>query len=299
MKKILPFDADIKMNGFPHYGDFIGIMKGHGYNEFITGFNLIPIRYYPFLKSIEHSTLALFILRHKFEAKPIKKIPSDIISFIRENIDQGYYLTIKFTVDIPNTYHNNLIIGYDDETQMIQFAGYRGSYKVWSISYDLLVRSLPSKMDGVYGPDIFKNTWYAFHFSGDYRQKKISKWKMQRILFRYAYGSTPYRYNTTAIRDFAKNTLMKNKLDLQCTKKIEEHMYGILEIMQAIDSNCDETTSFLALYKKVQAIMVRLTVKRVAKNHNGLEVQGRALIEISYEERRILKQFCRNLIKRR
>ena len=299
MKKILPFNADIKMNGLPHYADFIGIITGHGYNDFNAGFDLIPIRYNPFTKTLEHATFALSSLRQNFMAKSIKEIPSDIISFIKEYIDHDFYLTIKFTVDVPNSYHNNLILGYDDETRTITFAGYWGNYKVWSISYEMLEKSLPPQMSKVYGfPITLKKSWYAFRFKNNYRQKKIRLWKVRLILLLYAYGKTPLLYNTTAIRSFVKNKLMKNRLDVQCTKKIEEHIYGILQLMQDIDPDCAETIELKALHKRMQTVLMRLAIYRTKKSYEGLEAQGNALIEISCEESRILKRFCRHMMKK-
>jgi hypothetical protein len=302
MKTNLPFDVDIKMKAFPFYGNYFAIAKAHGYGETQTQFDFIPIRYSLFLtRMIEHSGLAFALLRYKFEVKPIRKIPLDIVCFVKENIDQGYYVTvtIKNLNSTSMEYHDYILIGYDDETQTIEAAGYfSDTYGKFPISYKQIKESLPKKINKI--PTlwmVYKNNWFAMRLAVKYQSTRLSRMKIRLVLFLYAYGKTPFLYNTSAIRSFVKRRLLKQKIDLRGIKIIEEHMNGILGLLHLVNPDCPQTAAFQVLYGKMKITMMGLARIKWKKKYQKLESVANQLIKLSWEEQRILQQFYRNARK--
>lgn len=157
MIKKLPFNNNSLIKTYPYFADYLGILDGCNINtdEFIIN-NFLSMNYIPVTGQVNFSKKTS--LKNLFIIENFDVESSNIIAFIKENINQNRYVIILLNdnnferkMEHPLGIHSWLVYGYNDAEKIFNVCGYIiengcNIYKKIELRYDELRKSYPKHL---------------------------------------------------------------------------------------------------------------------------------------------------------
>lgn len=194
-KKELPFVENPQIKTYPYFSNYLGVLEVYNCDvKNIIRNNFLLLNYVPFTGQVNFQSkknLKKFMVTETYDINSISD--AEIINFIKYNINLNKYIVMYlndkyFGKEFKEFLgvHNWLILGYDDENELITIYGYVlenncNVYKKLKIPYKNFKVSVVRNINIHKKRRISNN--HIFYPSSEILQKNISKKKVNKINF--------------------------------------------------------------------------------------------------------------------
>ena len=303
-KRTLPFDPQPPIKAFSFWGNYLGILQGHGHN--VNG--LLYNYYITLFYSVATNHLGyVFGLRAKwlFKNRRFKVPRKNPFNYIERCINEEKYVTImlnaKFLSNVTfdrEWYHDWMIYGYDKEERMFEAVGFivdtschAFNYETIQISYDDFLQALPP-----IGHKVRYNflSWLPKNF----RMPEYNENLLRFELFLYTHNLLPFFFNAQIYLLFSKVFRYKNMknndpFDLRGFKVLCEHKRVIMSMMNDLALEGEAAKEFERIIRIANTIQTTALKYNVTKHNKqkAIDTICDALQKLRAEEPEIIRKF--------